>query len=171
MTRSSVSFSLREELIGEEGEHVQLAFITITHTTLPEPLRFVSDGVNYVRDGVMWTGIWFDVQILSDNENRPQTKLKIQNVDRQIGEAILAMGSDPCRLQIELLSSEDFDTTVDPRAEVGTAHVNYVAKHLYLLNISMNALEVTATVKGWDYTQEKYPSLAATKDRLPGLFR
>lgn len=171
MTRSTVPFSLREALNAEGTESVQLAFVTITHPTLTDPLRFVSDGVDYIRGGVTWTGLWFDVQVLSDDENRPQTKLKIQNVDRAIGQAILSMGADPCRLQLELLSSDDFDLTVSPRTEIGTAHVNYEAKHLYLLNISMNALEVSGTVKGWDYSQEVYPSMAATKDRLPGLFR
>ena len=171
MTRSTISFPVREDLTSESSGIAILAFLTITHPEIAEPLRFVSDGGDYVRDGVTWTGIPFEFALLTDTDRPPETKIKIQNVDRVIGESIMAMGTEPARVKIELLSSLDFDETVEPRAEIGTAHVEYSASGLMLINISMNALEVSGSLKSWDYTQEIWPMTAATKDRLPALFR
>lgn len=171
MTRETVAFSLREALTSGNSDVVPLAFLTITHPSLSEAFYFVSDGVDFTRGGVTWTGIPFDITFLSDNERPPISELTIQNVDRVIGERIKAIGIEPCRVKLEILSSADFDETVEPRAEIGTAHVHVLADHLFLVNVHVDVLSITGTLKSWDYTQELYPAYSATKDRLPGLFK
>ncbi len=171
MTRSTISASLREALVAQDSDVIVLAFLTVTHPELSGPLRFVSDGVDYVRGGETWTGLPFDIKILDDTDSPPKATIEIPNVDRIIGEAVLGMGNEPARIMIELLSSEDFDIEAEPRQEIGTAHVNYRAAGLFLVNVTVDVTKVSGTLKSWDYTQEVVPAISATRDILPGLFR
>lgn len=171
MTRATVANSLRAALIAQESDVIVLPFVTITHPSMADSLHFVSDQADYVRGGRTWVGLPFDIEILTDEESPPVAQIRLPNVDRIIGESILAVGVEPARVMIELLSSEDFDLSLDPRQEVGTAHVHYRAANLFLINVAVNSVEITGTLKSWDYTQEIWPKVSATRDRLPALFR
>jgi Concanavalin A-like lectin/glucanases superfamily/Domain of unknown function (DUF1833) len=117
MTRN-VTSAFRRTAESSFSDEVDLCFLTISHPTLSEPIRVVWDTKDFVYDGNTFTGFPFDLEILSDDEQPPQARLVIQNVDPRIGDTIRALTSPP-RLKIELLSSDDFDLTVDPRIETG----------------------------------------------------
>jgi Domain of unknown function (DUF1833) len=115
MTRN-VTSAFRRTAESSFSDEVDLCFLTISHPTLSEPIRVVWDTKDFIYGGYTWTGFPFDLEILSDDEQPPQARLVIQNVDPRIGDTIRALTSPP-RLKIELLSSADFDLTVDPRVE------------------------------------------------------
>jgi hypothetical protein len=112
----------------------------------------------------------FDIEILSDDESPPTARLSIQNVDPRIGDSIRSLMTPPT-LAIRLYSSVDFNLTVDPRTEIGTATLVYVADNLFLINVSVDIMTITAQIVGWDYQQLVWPHERATQENFPGLFR
>lgn len=153
----------------ESGEAL-LMFLTISHASLATPIRVVSDGVDYTWQSVNWTGFPFRVGLLTDDETAPRCQIEVQNVDRQIGDALKGLTS-PAALRLDLLAASEFDETATPRTPRGTPPLLWSANHLRLVNVSVGALTVTGDVVSWDYTQDTWPARRATQDRFPGLFR
>lgn len=166
----TITASFRRSVESRFQEDANLIFATLSHPLLIEPVRVVSDTKDFMRDGFRWTGFPFDISILSDDDQPPKAQIEIQNVDRRIGETIRPLTSAP-RLKIELLHSDDFNLTVDPRTPIGTPSVEYSAPNLFLANVKIDVLMVTADVVGWDHTQVTWPGIRATQNRLPALFR
>lgn len=169
MSRLS-AIAARADLESDSSPHALLGFLTITHPALAEPLRVVSDVMDYTFGGAPFIGLPFGFQLLTDSDAAPTTQLRMQNVDRRIGQALRSM-TGRATVQLQLLSSADFDLSQDPRLEIGTAAVIYGFAHFTLRNVSVNATEVTGEVILQDYSTEPWPHVRATQDRLPGLFR
>jgi hypothetical protein len=49
--------------------------------------------------------------------------------------------------------------------------MQYQARSLRLRGVSGDAIALEGELSVWDPTAEPYPSIRATPDRLPGLFR
>lgn len=170
MTQRTISTAFRRSAEARESGDVFLEFIRITHDALSEPIRCVNDIVDFMYGGELYVGCPFSLSLLTDTDQPPRAQLSVQNVDRRIGEAILAIDTPPLLL-IKLLSSVDFDLSVKPRTPIGTPIVEYEADFLRLENVSVDAMTVTADIASWDFTQEPWPAIRATKGRLPGLYR
>jgi len=170
MPRSAVSGAYRQEFEASFSSEVDLIFITITHSIMVEPIRVVSENVDYSYAGFNWIGFPFDIKILTDSDKPPEATLTLQNVDQRIGESVRYLTTPP-RLKIELLSSIDFDLTVTPRAAIGTPTVVYMADKLFLTNIKVDSMVVQADIGGWNYLQRTWPGPRATQAVFPGLFR
>lgn len=166
----NVTASFRRSAEANFADEVDLIFLTISHPTLATPIRVVWDTVDYVKGSQTYTGFPFDISILSDDEQPPTAQLQIQNVDPRIGDTIQSLLTPP-RLLIELAQSSDFNLAVTPRTEVGTATIVYSADKLYLINVSVDVLNITGQIVGWDYQQRVWPAERATQANFPGLFR
>lgn len=166
---------VRREIDRQESPEFYLTFLTIWHRVLVEPIRVVSDPEPFIlkdSEGVEHTyNPWsFAIQILSDGEGMPVASLTIQNINRRIGQAI-QNAEEPARMMIEVIAGSEFDITENPRVELSTAERFYVAEHLILHGVEANAMQLRGSIRTWDYTQEIWPGMYATKDRFPGLFR
>jgi hypothetical protein len=168
MSRAS-ALPVRDDLESVASPHALLAFLTLTHPRLAEPIRVVSDVFDYIWAGETYIGLPFGFQILSDNEGPPSTQIRIQNVDRRIGQALRTV-PDRATVRVDVLSSADFDLSVDPRTEVGTPAAIYAFRHFELVDVEVNAVEITGRVFLRDYAQEPW-GRSATQSRCPGLFR
>lgn len=168
----NVTASFRRLAEANFSDEVDLCFLTITHPVIIDPIRVVWDTKDFIYGGNTFTGFPFDMQILSDDESPPTAKLQIQNIDPRIGDSIKALRSPP-RLKIELLSSADFNLNVDPRTAISspTPTVIYSADRLFLTNVTVDVLVITADIVGWDYLQRVWPGQRAMKSSFPGLFR
>lgn len=113
----NIEVSFRREIEAGNAKEVNLAFVTISHASLDDPIRVVWDVKDYVWGGLRYIGFPFDMQILSDEEGPPKAQLSIQNIDPRIGDTIRGLPTPP-KVSLLLLSSADFDTNNDPR----TAH-------------------------------------------------
>ena len=167
--------SVRREIDRQESPEFYLTFLTITHRVLVEPIRVVSDPKSFVLADAGATDRTylpydFAIQILSDSEGMPVAQLTIQNIDRRIGKAIQE-ATEPARILIEVCAASEFDLTVDPRVETTTAERFYTADQLILHGVECNPMQLTGSIRSWDYTQELWPGMRATQDRFPGLFR
>jgi len=173
MTRN-ITTSFRHHAESSFAGEVDLVFLTLSHPLLYEPVRVVWDSKDFIYDGFTWTGFPFDITLLTDDEQPPKAQLTIQNVDSRIGETVQSLLTPP-RLKLELLSSDDFDLSQDPRVEWGGgspgATVIYVADRLFLTNVSVDPFFVTGQIVGWDYLQRVWPGVRASQDIFPGLFR
>ena len=164
------STTFRKEAEAQFSPEADLVFLTIDHGTLIEPIRVVWDTKDFVYGGNTFTGFPFEITILSDDEQPPKAQLAIQNIDPRIGDTLRTLTTPP-RLTIQVLSSLDFNISVDPRTEIGTATVIYSADRLFLINAKVDFLTVTADIVGWDYLQRVWPGVRATQTIFPGLFR
>lgn len=166
----NVSLSFRHAAESNFSEEVDLVFLTISHPNLIEPIQVVWDTEDFVYGGDTFIGFPFDISLLSDDDQPPKATLTIQNVDPRIGDTIRKLRTAP-RLKIELLSSTDFDLTVEPRVEIGTPNVVYMADKLFLTNVRVDPIAVSGDIVGWDYLQRVWPGVRARQDIFPGLFR
>lgn len=165
-----ISTSLRKLMQQQESGEAIIPFLTITHPTIDPPIRVAGDGVDYVWQGEDWTGFFYEVNMLSDDESPPKTQLSIQNVDRRIGDTLLSI-STPARIRLDLVAASEFDQTANPRTPLGTPPIEYTANFLFLTGVTVDAGNVTGDVVSWDYTQDTWPGRRATQDRFPALYR
>lgn len=147
-----------------------LLFLTITHPLLPQPIRVVSDVMDYLVDGQTFTGLPFGFGILSDGEGPPMTELRVQNVDARIGRALLGL-NDRAQVALEIRSSADFDLSQDPRTELPGGSPIYAFSDFDLIDVTGNAAELTGRVMLRDFSQEPWPGMRCTQSRVPGQFR
>lgn len=166
----TISTGFRHSTQAPFADEVALIFCTITHPLISDPIRVVNDTVDFTYGGSSFIGFPFDITIMSDDDQPPTAKLEFQNVDTAIGLAIQTLRSAP-RLKLELLSSQDFNLTVRPRTPIGSPAAEYVADKLFLSNVSVDAMIISAEIVGWDYLQRTWPGRRATQNILPGLFR
>ena len=166
----AISSALRRLLLLQESGEAIVCFLTISHPSLAEPIRVVSDGVGYAWDGEDWTGFPFRWQLLTDDETAPRCQIELQNADRRIGDKLKGLTST-VRLQIDIVAASEFDQTADPRTPLGTPPVEYSAAHLRLANVSVDAMMITGDIVSRDYSQDAFPGRLATQDRFPGLYR
>lgn len=165
----SFSQDFRASFEEESSEHPIVVLLTITAGS--DVVRVANDTVDYSYGGNTYVGFPFEFELLTDDARPPKGRLNIQNVDREIGNAIQALTEAP-ELTIIALSSQDFgDALGDPktRTEIGTPVVEYQATNLVLRNISVDAMMVTGEIQSYDYTSEPWPRIRTTPDLLPGL--
>lgn len=156
----------------EEPESVDalLAFLTVTHPSLPDPIRVVSDVMDYIVGGQTYLGLPFEFGILTDIEGPPQTELRMQNVDQRIGLALLGL-NDRAKVTLEIRTSADFNLSQDPRTEIPGGSVLYRFADFDLIDVTVTASDISGRVMLRDYSQEPWPGQRCTQSRMPGLFR
>jgi len=160
----------RESLERSSSGDAMLIFVAVTHPDLPDVIRLVTDGADYMR-AALWHKSWFELDLLADDERPPVARFRFPNVDRA-AITMLARVSNPARVSFEVISSAWFDITAEPRTvKPGlTVEPAYEARHLYLTDISADQVQVEGTLRSWDYRQEAWPGLRATESLLPGVY-
>lgn len=154
---------------------VGILFIDIEHPELTEPIRLVSDSVNYIFEGNKYLGgMPFSTTHMPDQDDYPRATITVQNIDRRISEVILHITAPPI-IKMRLISSDDFEDTVneaqDAKLPIGTPTVIYNAARLRLRSVTGDSLQIQGELSIQDPTVVPYPSIRATPDLLPGLFR
>ena len=153
-----------------ESPDALIAFLTVSHLLLPEPIRVVSDVMDYMAGGYLFTGLPFEFGILTDSEGPLMTELRMQNVDARIGRALLGL-NDRANVALEIRSSTDFDLSVDPRTELPGGSAIYAFTGFDLIDVKVTASDVSGRVMLRDYSQEPWPGTRCTQSRMPALFR
>ena len=161
---------IRTDLMAEASPHALLAFLTIEHRNLVDPIRVVSDPVDFMVGGQLFIGCPFEVRLLTDEDQAPTTQLRVQNVDRRIGQALDSV-SDRATVRLEVRSTADFNLSAVPRVEIGASTPIYGFRHFDLIDVTGTAIDLTGTLMLRDYAQEPWPGKRATQSRAPGLFR
>ncbi len=168
-----ISTSLRRALEEPRSAEYVVILIEITHQTLATPIRVANDVVDYVYLGNTFIGFPFEIELVSDSARTPRGSLRIQNVDRRISEAVLELTTPP-QLSIILFAQSDFEeiepggrTRLPPTGTEPTPE--YQADHLILGTITIDASMVSGEILSFDMSNEPWPAIRATAERLPGL--
>jgi len=134
-------------------------------------VRLVTDGADYVIDGDTYSRSWFELGMVTDSDQAPVAKFKFENINRKVMN-MLAEVDGPAKVQFDVIPSSFFDLSTDPRTVLPTKTVTPIisAKSLYLINVNVDALSVSGTLRSKDYSQEAWPNIRATKELFPGVW-
>lgn len=145
-------------VLSQQTAEVFLSLLVISHSSLPEPLRFVNSREDLVSNGETYLGFPFEITLpTQDGETVSSISLSICNVDRQITEAIRNMSSTAdITFSVVLASSPD-------DIELGPIDMS-------LKEVSYNALTVSGTLQLENLVDTAYPSYNFTPGDFPGLF-
>lgn len=150
-------------------------FVSITHPEMTDEINLVVDAFDYSWNNKTWHKSYFELELLSDDENPPQANFSFPNVKRD-AMAKLSTVVQPCRVAFYVVAASYFDLsssdpddlrTVLPGVTVETA---YAANQLFLAGIKADPIMVTGTLRSWDYRTEMWPNKRATKALLPGVY-
>lgn len=153
----------------EASEDVILTFAKITHPLLQEPLRLVTDAVDYSWQGELWGAAGFYFVPVADDDRIPEARIALPAIDRKLSNALLAL-TDRARISFWILSSADFDLSTEPRTPIGTPHIFRSYLNMDLVDVRGDAGSASGRLLVRDPTQEPWPPLPATERVAPGLF-
>lgn len=157
MTERTLSTTALNSMADAETEEVWLVLMTIDHEDLESALRVVNNIEEIVSNGETYVALPFEIDMPGDGAQGPtEARVKVDNVDRQIVEAIRTIQTPPTiTLQVILASEPD-----DPEMTI---------EHLTLRDANYDLSAVTGALRFDDLTMEPI-SEKITPDRFPGLF-
>lgn len=152
------SLAARMALNAQETEEVFLILLTLSHASMPKPLRVTSDAVTTTSRGDDFAPFPFELTLPDDDESgAPEARLAIDNIDRQIVQALRGLSSAPSVL-IEIVRAADPDTVEARFADFRLRDVSYDSRVVEgILGIE-------------DFTSEPYPANVFAPGLFPGLF-
>lgn len=167
----AISILSRRAFEAPQSEDAELFFVTVTHPEMTDIVRLVVDGVDYVIDGETFHKSAFDLDLLTDSDKPPSAQFRFPNVDRT-AVAKLRRVNGPCRVRFDVYSSAYFDLSVEPRVVKAGLILQaiYSAKSLFWTEITAADVMVEGRLRSWDYRQESWPNMRATKALLPGVY-
>ena len=98
-----------EELLAQHTNEVYLHIVKIDHADLGSPLRFVDNTVDIVRSDGTYTAAAFRVQLPAEDDQAPQIRLTIDNVDQSIIQVLRSLASRPS-LSISVIRASNPNT-------------------------------------------------------------
>lgn len=159
MSRNPSAAFKRAIFASQTGEAF-LLLITIEHASLAAPIRATSDAVNTVSNGSTFVPYPFRLELASEGEDAsPRIRLQIDNVDRQIVQALREAGNTAPEVTVQVVLGSDPDT------------IEAFFPDFRLRAATYDMLVVDAELVLEDYTTLPYPYVTFTPSRFPGLFR
>lgn len=150
--------TLLSSAFAQETADVWLVLLTIDHPDLSAPIRVVNNKTDITSGGDLFVGFPFDIELPSDAEEEPpQAKLTIDNVSREIGQALRIITS-PATVLMELILASDPDT-------IEVSWPGFI-----LDNTKWDALSVSGRLSTENFTAEPYPAGTFSPAGFPGLF-
>lgn len=177
MPRDSVYQDLQNELEASASAEPLLLFLTVTHPTVAEVFRMVSNEYgdkidDHIYGGETFYGIPFNFSRPTDDDRPARTRLGMLNINRRPGLFVLSLNS-PCKIKVEMIAASDFtehkDAVLDAHTEIGSASAIDSMDYLYLRNTTGDAMWFEGDLAPVDLTGEPFPALRSTPDVLPGL--
>lgn len=154
----SITVTARQAVHAAETGEAFLVLLTIDHADLAAPIRVSSDGVDTVSRGETFAAFPFRLTLPEDSDDRPpRARLQIDNVDRQIVQALRQVSGPPSVLMEIVLAS-------DPET-VEAAFPDFT-----LQSAQYDALVVSGELGLESFLREPFPAQRFTPAGFPGLF-
>ena len=154
----NLTTAAKRALAASETQEAFLILLTIDHPDLAPPIRVTSDAVDTVSRGETFIAFPFALSLPDDSDDRPpRARLAIDNVDRQIVQAIRSIGSAPTVL-IEIVRASAPETVEASFAEFTLTNTRY------------DALVVEGDLTLESFLTEPYPAAIFSPADFPGLF-
>jgi len=156
MSRNVSANFWRAARMDQTDEDIHL-LLTLYHKDLITPIRVVSDTVAVTSNSLVYNPFPFEFILPQEDESVPRGKLRFQNIDRIIGQEILAIKDElRAKVAVILRSAPDVE--------------EFSYKYLYIRNCQGNAISIEAELGGKNYSTLIYPNVRASKTNFPGLF-
>jgi len=137
---------------------VWLVLLTIEHADLSAAIRVVNNTETITSNGESFIAYPFRVVLPDAREDAPpRARLEIDNVSREIGEAIRSISSAPT-VTMQVVRAADPDV------------VERRWPSFRLSNVKVNAGRVTGDLGLEDFASEPYPAGIFSPAGFPGLF-
>ena len=154
----TITDDLKAEAWAPESD-LPLVLLTITHEALGEPLRLVNNRENITSNGQTYIAFPFEITLPDSNEDAPpRAMVRIDNVSREIGQAIRLMTS-AAAVAIAVVRQEDPDTVEMEFTGMRNGGVQY------------DAMKVEFDLVFEDLAREPFPALTFSPAEFPGLIR
>lgn len=141
----------------QETDEVWLVLLTIDHDDLEAPLRVVNNNANVTSNGQEFIAFPFEIELPGEDPDQPATaRLKIDNVDRRVVQALRSIASAPTvTIQVILASAPNT--------------VEFSFEGMTLRNAIYDANAITAELT---FEQILTEPIAVTMNpqRFPGMF-
>jgi|SRR5581483_1561028 len=168
------STAFRNDLEAPSSGHPRAPILaTLRHAAMPVTRYLASDNVDYLLGGNRYLGVALGVVLVSDNDGTPRGRLRMSNIDGEVGRIVALMRDSPW-VKLEVYHAGDFaeyDAGQNARVAIGTPVPQETEDWLMLANVVADDIAVEAELVGWDLTAWSYPAVRATRERLPALFR
>ena len=154
----SLSPAVVNALMAQETDEGFVMLLTINHADLAQPIRVASTSTNFTSNGNVYQAFPFEVNLPPEQEDRPpQVTLTIQNVDRQIVQAVRSISSAPTvDMSVVMFSAPD-DIEVGPFS--------------FTLNgIGYDRLTVSGQLGYEEILSQPWPEGSMNPTGFPGLF-
>jgi hypothetical protein len=154
----SLSLTARLAINAQETDQVFLLLLTISHAGLAAPIRVAHNSQDVVSRGETFLAFPFQITLPADRDDQlSKVQLTIDNIDRQLVQAVRTLDSPPSvALEVVLASSPD-DLEAGPFG-------------FTLLDAGYDALTVTGALGYEDVLNEPYPGGTFTPNLFPGMF-
>lgn len=162
-----VSSTLKEQVFAQQMTDVVITLITISHPDLSADINISSDPTETLSTGVLgtvsnyveYTQLPFELTLQEQTENLlARAVLKVDNISREIIQAIRTASNEPPTVRIQLVLASDVDT-----AELDI-------QDLKLNNIRANQFYVEGELQPEIIQGEKYPYKTFNQADWPGVF-
>ena len=152
-----VSATATASMMTEDTDEVWLPLVTISHADLGAPIRVVANNEDIVSRGNTFVGYPFELELPGQADDSPgEARLRIDNVDKQIVEAIRTITGPPTVL-IEVILASAPDT------------VEIAIGAMTLRDVSYDALTIEGVLRFEDITIEPIGA-TITPERFPAIF-
>lgn len=154
----ALSTRMKQALFSQETEEVMLALLKIEQDDLDVPIYVVDNFEDINSNGITYIGFPFRLILMGDEEDAaPSATLEIDNVDRQIVNAVRNM-----------TTAADITFSIILAATPDTVEIGPIA--MKLKNVSWNENTVTGTLVTDDILDLPFPGEEMTPGKFPGLF-
>lgn len=152
-----VTSTLRQSAFAAETDEVWLILLTLSHPDLTDEIRVVNNPKTVRSRDANYIGYAFDLQLPVDSdEQAPVARLTIDNVSREIAEAIRSISSAPT-VTMEIIRAAAPDT------------VEMTYSGFRLQEVQWDELTVSGLLVLDDITTEPYPAGIFSPASFPGL--
>lgn len=152
------SLLARQALNASATADAFLILLTLSHAEMAAPIRVSSDAVDTVSRGETFVAFPFALTLPDDIDNQsPEARLTIDNIDRQIVQALRNIVSAPDVL-IEIVRAATPDV-IEARFQ-----------DFRLTNVTYDSQIVSGNLSIEDFTMEPYPAGTFSPGYFPGLF-
>jgi len=136
-----------------------LILLKIDHADLAEPIFVVNDRVNVTSNAQEYIAFPFEIKLPDSLEDAPpRAQLQIDNVSREIGQAIR-----------DISTAASVTISVVLRADPDTIEMDFPT--MRLTNVKYDILQVRGDLEFEDLTREPFPARSFSPAEFPGLIQ
>lgn len=152
----TISDSLKEDAWSNQS-NLPLVLLTIEHDDIATPIRLVNNKENISSGGDEYVGYPFEIFLPDSKDSAPPSaKIRIDNVSREIGQAIREITTPPS-VTIQIIRQDTPDV------------IEAEFTGMKLRRIPYDALSIEGNLEFEDLTREPYPAYTFSPANYPGV--